>query len=232
MGRVRDMRLLQDWRKIKRMADAVPFLTIKRLKGQPPTEYILTFNLKGYVNGSGTIAHGHDVRLIFPEKYPLAAPPKFAFLKGLFHPNVYLNGDVCHGWYLNNWNPAINISDFIVDIAKMICFKTDSYNMSSPANYSCDKEWIAKHIIPIDNTSLGGLLKQADPPHASPPKIHHPSKLVGHQKIPIKINVKNKRALAYQGLKQTAKDKQENNNTNPAPTNRPIKISIKRRIGR
>lgn len=154
MGRARDMRLLSDYQKITLFANKFPFLTINKVEGMPPVEYLLEFKLKGYLNAQSEIANVHTLKLTFPEQYPFSAPPKFAFVKGLFHPNVYKNGDVCHGWYLNNWHPGIHIDDLLMDITKMICFKPDSYNLKSPANYACDADWIATHTIPADDITL------------------------------------------------------------------------------
>ena len=162
MGRARDLRLLGDQQKIMKLAAGCPYLRIKPIKGRPPTAYQLEFKLKGYISQTGQMADTHKVRLVFPEQYPFLAPPKFSFLeKGLFHPNVYRNGEVCHGWYLNNWNPAIHIDDLILDIARIISFKKTSYNLKSPANYACDEAWIDSHHIPADTTDLEKYLGKA-----------------------------------------------------------------------
>ena len=174
MGRARDLRLLGDQQKIMKLAAGCPYLRIKPIKGQPPTAYQLEFKLKGYINKNAQVAGFHKVRLVFPEQYPFFAPPKFSFLgRGLFHPNVYRNGEVCHGWYLNNWNPAIHIDDLILDIARIISFKTNSYNLKSPANYACDMEWIEAHEIPVDTTDLEKYLGKA----ANSVKIRQPQSL-------------------------------------------------------
>jgi len=154
MGRARDIRLLSDYQKISHFIEKHPFISIVKVEGMPPVEYLLAFQLSGYINISGQVVTHHEVKLMFPEQYPFSAPPKFSFTKSLFHPNVYKNGDVCHGWYLNNWHPGIHIEDLLLDIAKMICFKPDSYNLKSPANFLCDSEWIATHQIPIDPIPL------------------------------------------------------------------------------
>ncbi|OWY25471.1 hypothetical protein C7N43_19955 [Sphingobacteriales bacterium UPWRP_1] len=172
MGRARDIRLLSDYQKITRFAAIHPFLTITHIEGMPPVAYHLLFKLRGYLNAAGQMATEHEVKLFFPEQYPFSAPPKFAFLKGLFHPNVYKNGDVCHGWYLNNWHPGIHIDDLLLDITKMICFKPDSYNLKSPANYACDAEWIAAHTIPADDINLHTSQAQNTGTHAMPAASH------------------------------------------------------------
>lgn len=183
MGKARDIRLAQDSQKIYELANGSPYFHVVSSKGMPASEYLLEFRLRGYLNQEGQTANLHRVKLFLPEQYPFSAPPKFAFAKTLFHPNVYKNGDVCHGWYLNNWNPAIRIDDLIMDVAKMICFKTDSYNLRSPANYNCDKDWIAAHKIPADRTNLeASLLLKTD---AQPQRNTIRNKNGNHPTLPV-----------------------------------------------
>ncbi len=179
MGKVRDIRLAEDQKKITQLAARYPFLKITQVKGNPAYQYLLVFQLLGYVNAKGDLAQLHPLLVTFPEKYPFAAPPKFTFLKGLFHPNVYQNGDVCHGWYLNNWTPAIRVDDLLMDIMKMICFKKDSYNLASPANYDCDRDWIARHRIPADyiNLNLGYM-------DTLPKNMPVPEKITKQREVP------------------------------------------------
>ena len=216
MGRVRDMRLMEDQRKIETLARRCGYLDLKGTKGTPPFEYSLEFNLQGYVNANGDTALEHPMRLIFPEKYPFSEPPKFTFLNGLFHPNIYRNGDVCLGWYLNNWNPAIHIDDLLIDIAKIICFKKDSYNLKSPANYACSREWIAEHTIPIDDADVEPCL---DLPH---PITKESYQATGHlankqvKKNPLKVTIK----TPYKDLSKVT--------GNFEPPVKPIKIVIKK----
>lgn len=187
MGRARDMRLMEDQRKIEELANKVGYFQITNTRGLPPTEYTLEFCLNGYVNKEGEVASGHIVRLSLPERYPFSAPPKFSILNGLFHPNVYKNGDVCHGWFLNNWHPAIHIDDLILDVAKMISFKTNSYNLKSPANYDCDAEWIKNHQIPIDKTPLEPHEEEVEPVSEVPAYSPPPNKQRRLQKIKVTV---------------------------------------------
>lgn len=192
MGRVRDIRLLEDQRKIETLTQRCDYLGLQSMHGTPPSEYMLEFNLKGYLNAAGNIAPKHPIRLVFPERYPFSEPPKFTFLNGLFHPNIYRNGDVCLGWYLNNWNPGIHIDDLLIDIAKIVCFKKNSYNLKSPANYACSQEWIAAHQIPIDEAEVEPCLDLPNPTYET-----HLAKQTGHfanqakqNHQPLKITVK------------------------------------------
>jgi hypothetical protein len=114
---------------------------------------MLTFALKGYIDESGNTADSHQVKMTLPARYPISESPQFQFVNKLWHPNVYNNGDVCLG-LSSGWKPGFIITDLVVDIAKYICFKDDSYNLDSSANGSCDEDWISDHDIPVDHTNI------------------------------------------------------------------------------
>jgi ubiquitin-protein ligase len=153
MNKTRELRLLEDKKKLEKMAESCPYLTVQPVKGTPPTEYMLTFKLRGYINRAGNTRDTHKVRLRLPAGYPISAAPSFQFVNKLWHPNVYSNGDVCLG-LSGAWKPGYRIDELVEDIAKYICFKKDSYNLSSKANSSCDASWIRSHTIPADNTNI------------------------------------------------------------------------------
>lgn len=217
MGRARDLRLAEDQRKIEELAEKVGYFQITNARGLPPTEYTLEFCLQGYQNREGDIVSDHIVRLSLPERYPFSAPPKFSILKGLYHPNVYKNGDVCHGWFLNNWHPAIHIDDLILDVAKMIAFKADSYNLKSPANYDCDAEWIESHQIPLDETPLEPHEEETIQTPASP--LSSPS--IGKRRLQktIRVTLKSDKPSYMSGFDNPKK----NNVSEPTP----IRIRLK-----
>lgn len=199
MGRARDIRLLEDAQKVRELELRSDYLSVTYKRGTPPTEYLLRFNLTGYLNREGKTTDKHIVRITFPEQYPFSAPPKFSFLRGLYHPNVYRNGDVCHGWYLNNWHPAIRVDDLLMDLAKMICFKKDSYNLKSPANYDCDEDWIAANQIPIDDKDLQQWYPDISP--SNQPKIIQEPTI---RKSPLQINVKSTKNFSPSKIKKSA----------------------------
>ncbi|MEZ4885091.1 MAG: ubiquitin-conjugating enzyme E2 [Chitinophagales bacterium] len=221
MGRARDMRLLEDQRKITELAEKVGYFQISNTRGLPPTEYILEFCLNGYLNKQGNTTNGHLVRLSFPERYPFSAPPKFAILRGLFHPNVYKNGDVCHGWFLNNWQPAIHIDDLILDVAKMIAFKADSYNLKSPANYECDEQWIAAHQIPLDET----VLEPQEEEQNNLPAAVRPATLEQRRLQKIRVTVKSDKPSYMTAFGNSA------DSLPSIPEPEPIPIRIRRKNG-
>lgn len=153
MSKTRDLRLREDKKKLDKMAQSCGYLTIQPLKGNPPSAYMLTFSLTGYIDASGKKGNSHQVKLTLPARYPIHEAPKFQFVKKLWHPNVYANGDVCLG-LTSRWNPGFIITELVLDIAKYICFKEDSYNLSSLANSRCNATWIAAHPVPVDHTNI------------------------------------------------------------------------------
>lgn len=173
MVKIRELRLLEDKKKLEKIAEFCHYLNVQPVKGNPPSEYMLTFSLKGYIDEAGNTRDIHQVRLFLPSGYPISMPPSFQFVNKLWHPNVYVNGDVCLGFSNSTWKPGFRIDELVVDIAKLICFKKDSYNLGSIANRNCDASWINSHIIPIDNTNILPVDK--------------PSIVVKNPKIEIKI---------------------------------------------
>ncbi|MGE5341248.1 MAG: ubiquitin-conjugating enzyme E2 [Candidatus Omnitrophota bacterium] len=145
---------MEDKKKLEKLVESCHYLTVQPIKGNPPAEYILTFKLRGYIDVEGNTRDIHQVRLLLPSGYPISAPPSFQFINRLWHPNVYLNGDVCLGFSGSNWKPSFRIDELVVDLAKYICLKEDSYNLKSLANSSCNAAWITSHTIPIDNTNI------------------------------------------------------------------------------
>ena len=66
----------------------------------------------------------------FTEEYP-SKPPKCAFPKGFFHPNIYPSGTVCLS-ILNeddDWKPGITIKQILLGIQTLL----DNPNALSPA---------------------------------------------------------------------------------------------------
>lgn len=154
MSSTRDTRLVEDQKKLEKLAAACDYLQVEPIRGNPPTEYLLTFKLNGYVDSSGKVSKTHKVRLTLPAGYPISDWPAFHFDKGLWHPNVYTSGDVCLGFSSSRWKPGFRIDELVIDIAKFICFKEDSYNLNSPANGGCSSSWISSHTIPVDSTNV------------------------------------------------------------------------------
>lgn len=167
MGNTRDIRLSEDRKKLEKLALDCHYLTVKPVKGNPPVEYLLTFALRGYINSKGKTRDSHQVRLVLPAGYPFTTPPSFTFTGKLWHPHVFDNGYACIGFHGNEWNPGFRIDDLVIDVAKFICFKEDSFTV--PPRYPFS-QWIQSHPIPCDDTNL--LHSEKIKVHVKKPKIN------------------------------------------------------------
>ncbi|KAI6214157.1 hypothetical protein M3Y94_00235400 [Aphelenchoides besseyi] len=90
--------------------------------------------------------------LQFPTNYPFA-PPSFRFITKIWHPNVYMDGNVCisilhspgHDAHsgenaTERWNPTQNVRTILLSIISLL----NEPNISSPANVSASvafKKW-------------------------------------------------------------------------------------------
>ena len=71
-----------------------------------------------------------NLTLEFTEEYP-NKPPKVKFVKPkMFHPNIYLDGQICLDILQNQWSPIYDISAILTSIQSLL---TDP-NPNSPAN--------------------------------------------------------------------------------------------------
>jgi ubiquitin-protein ligase len=165
MSKTRNIRLQQDKKKLEKLAESCHFLTVQPTKGNPPTEYMLTFKLRGYIDSAGNTRDIHKVRLDIPAQYPFSAPPAFYFTGKLWHPHVMDNGWACIGFHGNEWTPAFRIDDLVIDVAKFICFKEDSYVKPLAHHFA---EFIKSHPIPSDNTNILGVNKIIVKPKPKP----------------------------------------------------------------
>ncbi|RMY87124.1 hypothetical protein D0861_05549 [Hortaea werneckii] len=88
-------------------------------------------------------------RIAFPNTYPLY-PPKMTFLTPMFHPNVYLSGEVCisilhppeddkYGYEsaAERWSPVQTPETILLSVISML----SSPNDESPANIEAGKLW-------------------------------------------------------------------------------------------
>lgn len=148
MGKIRQLRLITDQKKIYEFARQNPYFSVLDQVGEPPSQYLFLYQLNGYLNTNAQIAPTHMVKLAFPLGYPIAEPPKLTFLNKLFHPNVYANGEVCHGWTIHNWNASVHIEQFLILAAQLITYNNNAINFSNPANTYPNPEWIKTHPKP------------------------------------------------------------------------------------
>ncbi|EPZ34659.1 ubiquitin-conjugating enzyme E2 A-like protein [Rozella allomycis CSF55] len=69
------------------------------------------------------------LELIFDEEYPTKAP-NVKFVSKMFHPNVYVNGQLCLDILQNRWSPTYDVSAVLTSIQSLL----NDPNPNSPAN--------------------------------------------------------------------------------------------------
>lgn len=75
-----------------------------------------------------------QLRMVFGEDYPLK-PPKVKFVTEVFHPNVYVGGDLCLDILQDAWSPAQTVGSILTSIRSLL----DDPNIASPANVDAAK---------------------------------------------------------------------------------------------
>lgn len=70
-----------------------------------------------------------ELKIAFTETYP-KHPPNVSFLTSIFHPNVYVNGDLCLDILQSKWNPTYGVGLVLLCIQSLL----NDPNTDSPAN--------------------------------------------------------------------------------------------------
>ncbi|KAI5191581.1 ubiquitin-conjugating enzyme E2 A [Nematocida sp. AWRm77] len=70
-----------------------------------------------------------ELKITFTDTYP-KHPPNVSFLTSIFHPNVYVNGDLCLDILQSKWNPTYGVGLVLLCIQSLL----NDPNTSSPAN--------------------------------------------------------------------------------------------------
>ncbi|KAI0276038.1 ubiquitin-conjugating enzyme/RWD-like protein [Russula aff. rugulosa BPL654] len=89
-------------------------------------------------------------RLTFPPEFP-DLPPKMRFITPMWHPNIYVNGDVCisilhapgndqYGYEDagERWMPVHSVESILLSVISLLSSETP--NLDSPANVDAAKE--------------------------------------------------------------------------------------------
>jgi len=151
MNQTRLLRLQNDYEQLKNIDDISPYISIRGERGNPPTKYEIIYRIPGYVNSSGDIRDEHRVELNLPHDYPFSAPPKFRFLDSLWHPNVFVGGDVCLGLTADNWRVGYELDQLVYDVGNIVLFDPISINLGSLARGTLTEwnAWINSHRAPL-----------------------------------------------------------------------------------
>lgn len=147
-------RLEADAAQLMSFTQQTPYIRIIETEGDPPTKYVLEFQLKGVTGKDGNdkprFAEKHIVEMIVHYDYPMSMP-FIQFYTPIFHPNIFSGGKVCLGWF----EIPYQLSDVCVHIAEMIDYQV--YNEHSPANRTA-AIWARKNktLFPLQNLKIEG----------------------------------------------------------------------------
>lgn len=105
--------------------------TIELIKSEGP-QFQLQYQLKGIIDideqGKPNIGDQHLVEFTIPKGYPYTALPFAHFQTPIFHPNVFIGGNVCMGWF----GLPYELKDVCIHVARMIDYQV--FNTVSPSN--------------------------------------------------------------------------------------------------
>jgi ubiquitin-conjugating enzyme E2 A len=77
-----------------------------------------------------------QLEVTFTEEFP-TKPPHVKFLNKMFHPNIYLNGEICLDILQNQWSPVYDITALLTSIQSLL----NDPNPNSPANSEAARMW-------------------------------------------------------------------------------------------
>ncbi|EAN96506.1 putative ubiquitin-conjugating enzyme E2 [Trypanosoma cruzi] len=117
-------RLMQDLQRIQRGTNS--FFSARPIDGD-------LFHWRAVVLGpESTVWEGgiFKLQLDFTDEYP-CAPPKVRFLtRDMFHPNVYVDGNICLDTLKTEWSPILDVESLLMMIISLL----SDPNPSSAAN--------------------------------------------------------------------------------------------------
>jgi len=123
------------------------------IEGQEPGDcadkykhIIFHVHVKDGIYAGGTFRFEFDMRDV--PNYPFS-PPKVTCLTKVWHPNIALNGRVCHNVIQNNevygqgcgYSPALHICGMINSLSTMFDENSDSFNSVDPLNAEAAKQY-------------------------------------------------------------------------------------------
>jgi len=150
VGPRKKVRLQKDFEELLRLTSGRTNLVAFEHRGNPPTYYKFTVQLKGLkLDSDRAIVHElHQFELKLGAYYP-SEPPDVTWLTPIFHPNIRGQA-VCHS---QQWSPAWSLADFVIELGDMI--RMDKFNTKSPLDRKASA-WADKNEeqFPLDHRSL------------------------------------------------------------------------------
>ena len=146
--------LAEDFGQLKDLLELYPKISILKTEGQPPDNYEIVYNLRGYIKdgaNSITIGESHRIRLSLPFGYPHFAPIAKP-LTPVFHPDF----DPTAIHIAARWQQKPSLAELVLHIGEMI--GGNIYSLEDPFNQEA-ADWykIHKHQLPLDSLNIANI---------------------------------------------------------------------------
>lgn len=116
-------RLIRDF---KRLASDPPI----GISGSPNPDNIMVWNAVIFGPPDTPFEDGSfRLTLTFTDAYP-NKPPTVRFVSRMFHPNIYVNGELCLDILQNRWSPTYDVAAILTSVQSLL----NDPNPGSPAN--------------------------------------------------------------------------------------------------
>jgi ubiquitin-protein ligase len=145
--------IAEDYDQLKDLLELYPHISIVKTEGQPPDNYEIEYNLRGYIKEGDTVSIGqtHRVRISLPFGYPHFAPIAKP-LTPIFHPDI----DPAAIRLADHWQKNPSLPDLVLHIGEMIC--GSNYNLDDPFNQEA-ADWYKRQQkqLPLDSISIADI---------------------------------------------------------------------------
>ncbi len=146
--------LAEDYTQLKELLELYPNISILKAEGQPPDNYEIEYNLRGFLKDADnniSIGKNHLVRISLPFGYPHFAPIAKP-LTPIFHPDF----DPAAIRIADRWQQNPSLPELVLHIGEMISGNT--YNLDDPFNQEA-ADWYRAHQdqLPTDSLSIADI---------------------------------------------------------------------------
>jgi ubiquitin-protein ligase len=142
--------LQSDYKRVSRLFQSHPYISIKETFGSPPDKYHILYRIDGLQKVKNTIEtkNEHVVEIVLPQKYP-EAEPVCTRVTPIFHPNIAPEIIDIKGL----WAGDATLADLIVQLGRMITFQ--KYDTANPLNSEAAK-WADRNteLLPLSKADL------------------------------------------------------------------------------
>ncbi len=150
--------LAEDFRQLNDLLELYPNISIIKTIGEPPDNYEIAYNLRGYVkNDANSIAIGENHRISFslPFGYPHFAPTVKP-LTPVFHPDF----DPAAIRIAGQWQQNPSLAELILHVGEMI--SGNIFNLKDPFNQEAS-DWYQTHQnqLPLDSLNIANIEESA-----------------------------------------------------------------------